>query len=78
MQPTISPVQAVGKPRYTHSAPLPFRIRRIDHYLGKEMVQNLLVLRFGNLFLGPLWNRDHIAAVIISFKEDFGTEGRGG
>nr|AMC30567.1 glucose-6-phosphate dehydrogenase [Aurantiochytrium sp. SD116] len=51
---------------------------RIDHYLGKEMVQNLVTLRFGNAFLEPLFNRDHIASVIISFKEPFGTEGRGG
>lgn len=51
---------------------------RIDHYLGKEMVQNLLVLRFGNEFLEPLWNRNHIQCVLITFKEDFGTQGRGG
>ncbi|GBG26321.1 Glucose-6-phosphate 1-dehydrogenase [Hondaea fermentalgiana] len=51
---------------------------RIDHYLGKEMVQNLVTLRFGNAFLEPLFNRDHVKSVIISFKEPFGTEGRGG
>ncbi|XP_002735158.1 glucose-6-phosphate 1-dehydrogenase-like, partial [Saccoglossus kowalevskii] len=51
---------------------------RIDHYLGKEMVQNLMILRFGNLIFGPSWNRHHIASVIISFKEPFGTQGRGG
>eukprot|EP00037_Helgoeca_nana_P028696 m.339373 g.339373 ORF g.339373 m.339373 type:complete len:561 (+) comp27814_c1_seq21:1191-2873(+) len=51
---------------------------RIDHYLGKEMVQNLMVLRFANRFLGPLWNRDNIECVQITFKEDFGTGGRGG
>jgi len=54
------------------------QIYRIDHYLGKEMVQNMLILRFGNLFLSPIWNRDHVANVQISFKEDFGTKGRGG
>ncbi|KAE9547621.1 hypothetical protein FO519_009168 [Halicephalobus sp. NKZ332] len=54
------------------------QIYRIDHYLGKEMVQNLVILRFGNRFISPSWNRDHIAAVFISFKEDFGTQGRGG
>ncbi|KAH7721911.1 Glucose-6-phosphate 1-dehydrogenase [Aphelenchoides avenae] len=54
------------------------QIYRIDHYLGKEMVQNLVVLRFGNRFIAPSWNRDHIASVTISFKEDFGTQGRGG
>lgn len=53
-------------------------IFRIDHYLGKEMVQNLLTLRFGNRIFGPTWNRDSISAVIISFKEPFGTQGRGG
>ena len=51
---------------------------RIDHYLGKELVQNLLVLRFGNIFLQPLWNRDYVKSVQISFKEDIGTMGRGG
>jgi len=51
---------------------------RIDHYLGKEMVQNLLVMRFSNLAFQPLWNRNYIKNVIISFKEPFGTEGRGG
>jgi glucose-6-phosphate 1-dehydrogenase len=54
------------------------QIYRIDHYLGKEMVQNLAVLRFGNRVFSPSWNRDHIAAITISFKEDFGTQGRGG
>ncbi|XP_064488760.1 glucose-6-phosphate 1-dehydrogenase-like isoform X3 [Ornithodoros turicata] len=54
------------------------QIYRIDHYLGKEMVQNLMTLRFGNQIFGPTWNRDNIAAVVISFKEPFGTQGRGG
>ncbi len=54
------------------------QVYRIDHYLGKEMVQNLMVLRFANIFLSPLWNRDSVKCVIISFKENFGTEGRGG
>jgi len=54
------------------------QIYRIDHYLGKEMVQNLMVLRFANRFFSPLWNRDNIACVKITFKEDFGTYGRGG
>ena len=51
---------------------------RIDHYLGKEMVQNLMVLRFGNRIFGPVWNRENIASIQISFKEPFGTYGRGG
>ncbi|CAN6572361.1 unnamed protein product [Malus baccata var. baccata] len=54
------------------------QIYRIDHYLGKELVQNLLVLRFANRFFLPLWNRDNIENVQIVFREDFGTEGRGG
>lgn len=53
-------------------------ILRIDHYLGKEMVKNILILRFGNEFFGATWNRNHIANVQITFKEPFGTEGRGG
>lgn len=54
------------------------QIYRIDHYLGKELVQNLLVLRFANRMFLPLWNRDNIDNVQIVFREDFGTEGRGG
>jgi glucose-6-phosphate 1-dehydrogenase len=53
-------------------------IFRIDHYLGKEMVKNILILRFGNEFFGATWSRSHIDNVQISFKEPFGTEGRGG
>lgn len=51
---------------------------RIDHYLGKEMVQNLMTIRFGNKIFNPTWNRDNIASVLITFKEPFGTQGRGG
>ncbi|XKL65275.1 hypothetical protein PGB90_008695 [Kerria lacca] len=54
------------------------QIYRIDHYLGKEMVQNLMVLRFGNRFFSPSWSREYIACVQITFKEPFGTMGRGG
>lgn len=54
------------------------QIFRIDHYLGKEMVQNLMILRFGNGLFSPTWNRLYIASVQITFKEPFGTEGRGG
>lgn len=53
-------------------------IYRIDHYLGKEMVQNLIVLRFANRMFNRVWNRDSIECVMITFKEPFGTEGRGG
>lgn len=51
---------------------------RIDHYLGKELVQNLLVLRFANTLFGSWWNRHWVSNVQITFKEPFGTEGRGG
>ncbi|KAJ9583411.1 hypothetical protein L9F63_022246, partial [Diploptera punctata] len=54
------------------------QLYRIDHYLGKEMVQNLMTLRFGNLIFSPTWNRECVASVLISFKEPFGTMGRGG
>ena len=53
-------------------------IYRIDHYLGKEIVQNIIALRFSNRIFSRVWNRDSIAAVIIIFKENIGTEGRGG
>jgi glucose-6-phosphate 1-dehydrogenase len=53
-------------------------VYRIDHYLGKEIVQNLIVTRFCNVAFQPLWNRNHIDCVIITLKEDFGTEGRAG
>ncbi|CEP62619.1 glucose-6-phosphate dehydrogenase LALA0_S05e09670g [Lachancea lanzarotensis] len=51
---------------------------RIDHYLGKEMVKNLVLMRFGNTFLNAAWNKENIQNIQISFKEPFGTEGRGG
>jgi len=53
------------------------RVFRIDHYLGKETVQNLLVLRFANAILEPLWNRRHMDHVQITVAEDIGIEGRG-
>ncbi|KAI9243869.1 glucose-6-phosphate dehydrogenase [Sporodiniella umbellata] len=53
-------------------------IYRIDHYLGKEMVKNIMNLRFANLLLGHAWSRTYIDNVQITFKEPFGTEGRGG
>jgi glucose-6-phosphate 1-dehydrogenase len=52
-------------------------IFRIDHYLGKEAVQNLLYFRFANSFLEPIWNRDYIHDIQITMAENFGVEGRG-
>lgn len=50
---------------------------RIDHYLGKETVQNLLVLRFANMMVEPVWSRAHIDHVQITVAEEIGVEGRG-
>jgi glucose-6-phosphate 1-dehydrogenase len=52
-------------------------IFRIDHYLGKEAVQNLLYFRFANTFLEPIWNRTYVASVQITMAETFGVQGRG-
>ena len=53
------------------------RVYRVDHYLGKEGVQNLLALRFGNALFEPLWNARHIEQVQITVAETVGVEGRG-
>jgi glucose-6-phosphate 1-dehydrogenase len=52
-------------------------IFRIDHYLGKEAIMNILYFRFANSFLEPIWNRDNVASVQITLSEDFGVKGRG-
>ena len=53
------------------------QVFRIDHYLGKETVQNLLVFRFANSLFEPLWNREHVDHVQITVAEEIGVEGRG-
>ncbi len=62
---------AVGK---FYSEP---QIYRIDHYLGKESLQNLLVLRFGNVMFEPLWNRHYVKSVQLTIAEQLGVEERG-
>lgn len=52
-------------------------IFRIDHYLGKEAVQNLMYFRFANSFLEPIWNRNYVKSVQVTMAENFGVEGRG-
>jgi len=52
-------------------------IFRIDHYLGKEAIMNILYFRFANSFLEPIWNRNHVASVQITLAENFGIKGRG-
>jgi len=52
-------------------------IFRIDHFLGKEAIMNILYFRFANSFLEPIWNRNYVASVQITLSEDFGVQGRG-
>jgi glucose-6-phosphate 1-dehydrogenase len=53
------------------------RVYRIDHFLGKEAVQNIMVYRFANTVLEPIWNRHYVRGVQLTMAEDFGIEGRG-
>uniref|UniRef100_A0A4W4HLB7 Glucose-6-phosphate 1-dehydrogenase n=1 Tax=Electrophorus electricus TaxID=8005 RepID=A0A4W4HLB7_ELEEL len=54
------------------------RCMKLGGAVQSPMVQNLMVLRFGNRIFGPIWNRDSVACVVLTFKESFGTQGRGG
>jgi glucose-6-phosphate 1-dehydrogenase len=52
-------------------------IFRIDHFLGKEAIMNILYFRFANSFLEPIWNRNYVASIQVTLSEEFGVEGRG-
>ena len=54
------------------------RLFRIDHFLGKEPVQDIMYLRFANAMFEPIWNREHVASIQITMAEDFGVDDRGG
>ena len=71
----LSSAQALN--RTLHKSFPESAIFRIDHYLGKEPVQNLLYFRFANSFLEPIWNNNYIQSVQVTMAEDFGMRGRG-
>ncbi|MDJ0792010.1 MAG: glucose-6-phosphate dehydrogenase [Acidimicrobiia bacterium] len=71
------PASAEHLNQVVHQAFSEDRVYRIDHFLGKEAVQNLMIFRFSNTILEPVWNRRYIRGVQITMAEDFGVEGRG-
>jgi len=68
---------AIELNRILHDAFVEDKIFRIDHYLGKESVEDLLVFRFSNSLLEPIWNRNYVSSVQITMAETIGVEGRG-
>jgi glucose-6-phosphate 1-dehydrogenase len=72
----LASAQALNRTLHEH---LPeSAIFRIDHFLGKEPVQNITYTRFANPLLEPIWNRDYVRSIQITMAEDFGVKGRGG